>query len=333
MNYTMNKENLGTNKVSWLNYYDKIEVLSAEDEIYEGLRAEKKFISPKYFYNELGSELFEQITHLKEYYPSRTEKKLLAEVAPLLSIDFNGINIMELGSGDSSKITILLEHLSSETLASIHYYPMDISFSAIEKAVKQIEADFTLKAITAIVADFVTQLKFVPKIKNRLFCFFGSTIGNLNVQERNLFLQELALIMEPGDYLLIGMDNVKNKSVLEAAYNDSMGITADFNKNILSVCNKIVGTHFNTEDFDHYAFYNEDEARIEMHLRANKDINTRIKESEETLFIRKGNTIHTENSHKFSLKHIESMASTANLQIKQVFQDEKKWFSLVLFTK
>ncbi|TFH26517.1 MAG: L-histidine N(alpha)-methyltransferase, partial [Bacteroidia bacterium] len=291
------------------------------------------YISPKYFYNAGGSQLFESITELEEYYPTRTEKAILSGIGNRLKLDFNDLNIVELGSGDPSKIRLLLQQIPSETLATIHYYPVDISHTALEGSAMQLTEEFPEMAVTGIVADFMKQFDKLPKTQNRLFCFLGSTIGNFNPEERLSFMQHLGNEMEAGDHLLLGLDMVKDPRVLHRAYNDGQQVTAAFNKNILNVVNGIIDTSFDSADFEHLAFYNENEQRIEMHLKAMKDRKIRINGNGETLDIKKGETIHTENSYKFNREDIESIGSHAGLEVASVFTDEKLWFSLVHYYK
>lgn len=320
-------------KAKIINKLKEIDTGKVKDEILQGLNSQPKYISPKYFYNAGGSELFESITELKEYYPTRTEKSILSGIGTKLEMDFKNLNIVELGSGDPSKIRLLLHQIPSKELSGLHYYPVDISQSALESSMMQLAEEFPEITITGIVADFMQQFSKLPKIRNRLFCFLGSTIGNLTPDERMNFMQGLGNEMESGDHLLLGLDMVKDSSVLHRAYNDSQEITAAFNKNILNVVNGIIDTSFDSTDFEHLAFYNENEQRIEMHLKATRDRNIRINGNHETLNIKKGETIHTENSYKFSNEDIESIGRQAGLKAVSVFTDEQKWFSLVLYSK
>lgn len=320
-------------KAKIINKLKEIDTGKVKEEILQGLNSQPKYISPKYFYNAGGSELFESITELKEYYPTRTEKSILSGIGTKLEMDFKNLNIVELGSGDPSKIRLLLHQIPSKELSGLHYYPVDISQSALESSMMQLAEEFPEITITGIVADFMQQFSKLPKIRNRLFCFLGSTIGNLTPDERMNFMQGLGNEMESGDHLLLGLDMVKDSSVLHRAYNDSQEITAAFNKNILNVVNGIIDTSFDSTDFEHLAFYNENEQRIEMHLKATRDRNIRINGNHETLNIKKGETIHTENSYKFSNEDIESIGRQAGLKAVSVFTDEQKWFSLVLYSK
>jgi len=240
---------------------------------------------------------------------------------------------VELGSGDPSKISLLLQQIQTENHSDLHYFPVDISPSALENSLLQLEKEFPDIKVTAIVADFMHQLDKLPKVRNRLFCFLGSTIGNFQPVEMSGFLKNLGHAMEAGDHLLLGLDMVKDPRVLHRAYNDSQEVTAAFNKNILNVVNGIIDSGFDSTNFEHLAFYNERERRVEMHLKANRDQKIRINGNQETLDIKEGDTIHTENSYKFKSEDIESIGRQAGLKPVSVFTDENKWFSLVLYEK
>ncbi len=320
-------------KAKIVNKLKEIESGKVKEEILEGLTSDPRYISPKYFYHAGGSELFEEITRLEEYYPTRTEKAILVDIGEHLELEFTGLNIVELGSGDPSKIRLLLRQIPSEKHSGLHYYPVDISHSALEGSMGELAKEFPRIQVTGIVADFMHQFHKLPKVPNRLFCFLGSTIGNFKPGERESFMKKLGREMKPGDHLLLGLDMVKDPQVLHRAYNDSQKVTAAFNKNILNVVNGIVDTTFDASDFDHLAFYNEKEQRIEMHLKANRDRQIRINGHQESLHIKKGETIHTENSYKFQQQDIEHIGSRAGLKALSVFTDEHKWFSLVLYGK
>jgi len=320
-------------KTNILNKLKEIDSGKVKEEILEGLTSEPRYISPKFFYNSSGSKLFERITRLEEYYPTRTEKAILSRIGDRLELDLKGLNIVELGSGDPSKISLLLQQIQTENHSDLHYFPVDISPSALENSLLQLEKEFPDIKVTAIVADFMHQLDKLPKVRNRLFCFLGSTIGNFQPVEMSGFLKNLGHAMEAGDHLLLGLDMVKDPRVLHRAYNDSQEVTAAFNKNILNVVNGIIDSGFDSTNFEHLAFYNERERRVEMHLKANRDQKIRINGNQETLDIKEGDTIHTENSYKFKSEDIESIGRQAGLKPVSVFTDENKWFSLVLYEK
>jgi L-histidine Nalpha-methyltransferase len=303
-----------------------------KSEIISGLIATRKHISSSFFYDKIGSELFEEITRLEAYYPSKAEKEILSTLVDRLGIDLKGLNIIELGSGDASKISLLFEQIPRNVLETITYFPVDISKSAIEKSTQDISNRFYLNSITGVVADFNHQIPSIPGKGKKLYCFFGSTIGNLSPDAQKEFLSQLSKSMQSGDALLLGVDLIKDISTLEAAYNDKDGVTEAFNKNILCVVNSIINSNLRKGDFDHLCFYNTRENRIEMHLKARKDICCQATGKQE-IAIRKGETIHTENSYKFNHEKLEQLASCAGLTIGKVFTDSKRLFSLALYRK
>lgn len=320
-------------KVRIINKLQERDPKEVQKEILGGLSTQPRSISPKYFYDANGSRLFESITGLEEYYPTRTEKAILSGLGDQLELDFQNLNIVELGSGDPSKIRLLLQQIPREERSSLHYYPVDISPSALESSMARLAEEFPEIKITGIAADFMQQFDKLPKVQNRLFCFLGSTIGNFTPEERHNFMQNLAREMKAGDRLLLGLDMVKDPQVLHSAYNDSQQLTAAFNKNVLNVLNEIVDSTFETSDFEHLAFYNQEEQRIEMHLKALRDRKIRVNGQQTLLEIKKGECIHTENSYKFKEKDISSIGALAGLNTEIVFTDEQKWFSLVLYGK
>jgi L-histidine N-alpha-methyltransferase len=303
------------------------------DLILSGLTATPKYISSRFFYDDHGSGLFEKITELPEYYLTRTEKSILEKEAVGIVDRFDGGQLIELGSGDCSKISLVLNAVSSEKMKHLHYYPVDVSRWAIVKSFQILIRRFPGIRIHGILADFLKYLKFFPVDKPRLICFFGSTLGNFESGVSKQFLLNVASLMDPGDHFLLGIDMVKDHYVLEKAYNDSQGVTASFNKNILNVVNDRAETDFNPEQFEHMAFYNTLDKRVEMHLEALDDMTITSPYFESGIMMRKGETIHTENSHKFSRADISEIAAFTGFRIEQVFTDDKDWFSLVHYIK
>jgi L-histidine N-alpha-methyltransferase len=285
------------------------------------------------FYDEKGSKLFEEITKLPEYYLTSTELELLNDVAIELCYNLKNIDIVEFGSGDCTKISILLDAIPDEFIDTICYIPFDVSVVAVEKSSNILLERFPGIKIHGIVADFISQLDVIPKDRKKVYCFLGSTIGNFSIKNATQFLIDLNEIMQTDDLLLLGFDMLKNKEILEKAYNDSKNVTEKFNKNILNVVNEHIGTNFDPDNFEHIAFFNEDFSRIEMHLKAIKDLDIYCPICPINIEIKNGETIHTENSYKFKFEDIKNIASCAGLEIKKIFTDEDKWFSLVLLNK
>ncbi len=303
------------------------------DSIIAGLMSEQKRISSKFFYDKTGSNLFEQITRLDEYYPSRTEKTILENVAKKITPGLKNFDIVELGSGDASKISIILNAIDKKHRKFICYIPVDISQTALEISAEKISKKFPDIRVKGLVADFMSKFDFTISCSSKLICFFGSTIGNLTRKQSLYFVQKISEKMKTGDKFLLGLDMVKSKIILEAAYNDNQNITAKFNKNILNVINSILETNFNTDDFEHLAFYNSEYNRIEMHLKALKNIKIKSHFFSHIIELKQGETIHTENSHKYTKDDIYNFANLSNLNIENIFSDSKSYFSLVQFVK
>jgi len=324
------QHNLATREddISW-----KTAVGGEDQEILAGLMADPMYLSSKFFYDEVGSKLFEEITRLDEYYVSRTEKSILEANAGEIMSGADHASVVELGSGDCSKISILLSALGQETLKTVTYVPFDVSMSAIEDSGCRLREKFGSVEISAVVADFMDHIHLVSQHEKRVFCFFGSTIGNQDRGHAVRFLENLGKLMRSGERLLLGLDMVKDRNILEKAYNDTEGITARFNKNILEVTNHTIGTDFDTEEFEHRAFFHEEKQRIEMHLVARKDVTITSPFFDGTLGIQKGDSIHTENSHKFTTDHIDEMASLSGLSVRNAYADNNDWFTLVDYVK
>jgi L-histidine Nalpha-methyltransferase len=299
------------------------------DEIFRGLQAAPKHISSRFFYDATGSGLFEEITALQEYYPSRTEKSILQRVARDILSHNQYSDIVELGSGDCSKICILLDACEENEIEKTRYFPVDVSEDAILHSAEELVLRYPGLKVHGILADFMKHIDMLPGEGNRLICFFGSTLGNLENEQATAFIRRVKQLMKKGDALLLGLDMVKDIRVLEKAYNDSQGITAKFNRNILQVVNQLAGTNFNPANFQHVAFFNPEKSRIEMHLKALKEQVITSPHFPEALVVKKGEMIHTENSRKFTNKDIREFANAANLSIQGIYNDQKDYFSLL----
>jgi L-histidine N-alpha-methyltransferase len=313
--------------------FQEMAVRTEKEEMLAGLMSDQKYLPCKFFYDETGSRLYEQITRLEEYYPSRTEKSILKRHAEELMRDTDAVSLVDIGSGDCSKISILLHVLPKSVLSEITYVPVDVSMSAMEESRYKLQLRFGAIDVCGIIADFTKEIHLVSQHDNRIFCFFGSTIGNLDTREARSLVAKLGKLMKPGERLLLGLDMVKDKRILERAYNDKDKVTSEFNKNILKVANRILGTNFDLRYFQHHAFYNDEEERVEMHLVAKKDFTVNSPFLARELNIRKGQTIHTENSHKFTPDHISEFASIGDLSVRNVYTDSNQWFTLVDYIK
>ena len=311
----------------------KIEKSFAE-EISYSLNQNSKFINPKFFYDKKGSDLFESICLLPEYYPTRTEISILKNLEhDLLSYLDKNINLVELGSGASVKTRLILD-IFTKLQNKTEYFPIDISEILTESS-EQLLKDYDTLHITGIIDTYEGALEFLKTYddKKNLILFLGSSFGNFTPKDGKLFLEKIFSTMKSGDLFLIGLDLVKDKNILEAAYDDSQGITAQFNLNVLSRINDELDADFDIKNFSHYSIYNESDQRIEMNLKSLVTQSVIIGKSNLSLNLEKDELIHTEYSHKYNLSQIKELLSTVGFEIKNIWLDEKKFFSLTLLTK
>lgn len=298
-------------------------------ELLSGLQKKQKSINPKYFYNAKGSELFDRITRQPEYYPTRTEIKILQQFKHDIA-EYCGSDCMliEPGSGSSEKVRLLLDAIQPEA-----YIPLDISAEFLHQSALQLGEEFPWLDIHAICADFGhnwTLSKDLPEGKRIIF-YPGSTIGNLEPEEAITFLSRIKEWMGIDGGIVIGVDLHKSTQQLQDAYNDAEGITAEFNLNVLDHINPILNAEFDKNTFSHRAFYNNNEQRIEMHLVSQCEQNIRVNGS--TLHFAEQETIHTENSYKYTLDSFAQLAAAANLQVSQSWLDQDKLFSVHFLEK
>ncbi len=309
----------------------KAEEASAfETDILGGLRATPKRVPAKYFYDGTGSQLFERITELPEYYPTRCEIRILRDhardVAKLIP---EGAALVEFGSGSSKKARILLR--AAPVLAA--YVPVDICGEMIEQEAAELRPDFPGLKVLPVTADICFPFELPAEAKAapaRIGFFPGSTIGNFEPHEAAAFLRNAARILGAGATLIIGADLIKPVDVLNAAYNDAAGVTAKFNRNLLVRINRELGGNFRLETFEHHAFYNRERHRIEMHLASLRRQKVRV--ANETIDFRAGETIHTENSYKYSVASLGALARGAGWQPAGVWTDAREYFSIQAFT-
>jgi dimethylhistidine N-methyltransferase len=274
-------------------------------DVIAGLTAKPKYLPPKYFYDLTGSGLFDRITSLPEYYPTRSELGLLTKHAPEIASLFPPASaLVEFGSGSSRKARILLR-----TAASLEaYVPVDISGDFLHEDAVRLRRDFSHLSIIPVVADFTAMTELPPEIAvmPRAGFFPGSTIGNFEPHEACAFLHRAGGILGAGAVLIVGVDLEKAPDILYRAYNDAEGVTAKFNLNLLVRINRELGANFDLAAFEHHAFYNAERHRIEMHLASTKRQKVRICEA--TIEFRAGETIHTENSYKYSVESFQALA-------------------------
>lgn len=304
---------------------------SAENEqfaadLHAALARAPKTISPKYFYDEAGSHLFEQICELPEYYPTRTELSLLQAHAADMALQFGPqVQLVEYGAGALRKVRLLLDAMPRD---AVQFVPVDISGPHLLAACDGLAADYPGLAIQPLVADFTRPhtLPPCPDHSRRVGFFPGSSIGNFTPSEADAFLR-LAAAELAGGGLLIGIDLVKDHDTLHAAYNDAAGVTAAFNLNVLDRARRELGADFPVDGFEHLAFYNPAYRRIEMHLRATQALELRLGCA--TYAFHEGETLHTEHSHKYSVTGFQAMAQRAGFKPGKVWTDQNGWFAVL----
>jgi L-histidine Nalpha-methyltransferase len=301
-------------------------------DVLEGLQGSPKSLPPKWFYDSVGSDLFDQITRLPEYYPTRAEAEILrarsAEIASVTGAD----TLVELGSGTSEKTRTLLQALHDGGSLR-RFVPFDVDASILSAAATAIQREYPDIEIAAVCGDFEEHLSEIPDGGRRLFVFLGSTIGNLTADPRASFLAALAAVMRPGDSLLLGTDLVKDTERLVMAYDDAAGVTARFNRNVLAVINRELDADFDIDAYRHVARWNSDEERVEMWLRAERAQRVRIAALGLTVEFAAGEEILTEVSCKFRPDAVADELARAGLQRTRWWTDEAGDFGLSLATK
>lgn len=307
----------------------KTKVSEFYTDVLKGLTSEQKYLPSKYFYDEVGSDLFEQICQLDEYYPTDCEVSIMEkEIDEISDVIGEQVQLIELGSGSSMKTRLLIENCKNLDM----YVPVDISGAFLQTAAERLRSDYPNLDIQPVVADYTSSFE-IPKsdhARKRIIYFPGSTIGNFTQARASDFLDKIGSILKAGDGLLIGVDLKKEVGVLEAAYNDSKGVTAAFNRNILTRINEEIGADFDLNKFQHRAFYNAREGRIEMHLESLENQVVQIDKTK--IEFEKSETIHTENSHKYTVNEFNDIAGDFFNRLK-TWTDENDYFSVHYFER
>ncbi|HZD89041.1 MAG TPA: L-histidine N(alpha)-methyltransferase [Pseudolabrys sp.] len=298
-------------------------------DVLRGLKATPKRIPAKYFYDDAGSLLFDRITDLPEYYPTRCEMRILeAQATEICKLIPEGAALVELGAGSNKKARLLLK--AAPTLSV--YVPVDICGEMIEREAVELRRDFPKLEVRPVAADFTKEFELPDEAREapaRVGFFPGSTIGNFEPHEAAAFLNNIGRILGPGALLIIGVDLVKPVEVLKAAYNDKAGVTAKFNLNLLKRINRELGGTFDLDCFEHHAIYNRERNRIEMHLASLK--RQKVKVAGEAIDFRAGETIHTENSYKYSVESLTALARGVGWLPVKAWTDADKYFSIQAF--
>ncbi|MEV0402675.1 L-histidine N(alpha)-methyltransferase [Actinoallomurus sp. NPDC050550] len=296
-------------------------------DVADGLGARPKTLPAKWFYDERGSELFEEITRLEEYYPTRRERAILAARAPEIAEATGARTLMELGAGSGEKTRMLLDALSG-TLQT--YVPVDVSGDFLARAAGQIAADHPGLAVHPVVADYERHLALLPDGERRLIVFLGGTIGNMTPAERVSFLSALRATMGDEDALLVGADLVKDEKRLVRAYDDARGITAEFNRNVLNVINRELGADFVPQRFAHVALWNPGDEWIEMRLRSLERQVVQVPAIDLEVEFAEGEEVRTEISAKFRRERLDAEAGAAGMAIDRFWTDADGDFALTL---
>ncbi|GAB2965425.1 L-histidine N(alpha)-methyltransferase [Saccharothrix stipae] len=294
-----------------------------------GLTARPKWVSPKWFYDAVGSELFEEITRLPEYYPTRAEREILVARAAEIASLTGAHSLVELGSGSSEKTRLLLSALREHGTLT-EFVPLDVSPSALTEAAKAIMASYPGLRVHGVVGDFTEHLGLLPGTPPRVVAFLGGTIGNLIPEERDKFFTSVRDVLEPGEWLLLGTDLVKDPDVLVRAYDDAQGVTAEFNRNVLRVMNRELDADFDPADFEHVALWNAEQEWIEMRLRALRPVKTHVAALGLDVEFTEGEELRTEVSAKFRREGVERELSAAGFALHHWWTDPESRFALSL---
>jgi L-histidine Nalpha-methyltransferase len=297
-----------------------------------GLTAPQKWLPPKYFYDARGSQLYEQICELPEYYPYRAERDIFITYAAEIHAEIGRLALVEFGSGNAAKTRHLLTAYEQADTPFV-YCPVDISDSMLEATSAQLLEEYRHLTVQAMHADFAGHPEVVRafQVEKKALAFFGSSLGNFTQEESATFLSRSALIMGPEDVFLLGIDLKKSPDILVPAYDDAQGVTAAFNLNVLYRINRELGGQFDVQSFEHMALYNDEQGRIEMHLRSRKAQYIPITKIDQVVSFQTGETIHTENSCKYTVDEVRALGDQANLDLCRTWFDRQRYFLLALF--
>ncbi len=298
------------------------------DDLVAGFEEKPRCIPPKYFYDQTGSQLFDQITHTKDYYPTRTERCILRDNLNDIVSRLPGNSVLiEPGGGSCSKVKLFLNELRP-----FAYVPMDISEVHLNLSSEALAEEFPWLTVHAVCNDFTADISVPDELpmNNRVVFFPGSSVGNFHPEDATTYLSKIATLVGNGGQLLIGVDLKKDKEVLEKAYNDQEGVTANFNLNLLTRINRELKSNFELEGWQHFAYYNNQENRIEMHLKSLYQQVVNIRDCE--YYFEENECIHTENSYKYSIEEFQSLALRSGFRSDNVWVDENNLFSVHLFS-
>jgi L-histidine Nalpha-methyltransferase len=299
------------------------------DDVREGLSCPFKELPPKYFYDERGSELFERIMELPEYYPTRCERSILDRRAPEIVAAADAGTLIELGSGSAAKTRVLLEAMR-EANSLETYIPVDISEEITRRTASELVEDFAGLRVHGVVCDYETHLERIPREEGAVIAFLGGTIGNFRPAPRRSFLARIATLMYPGDRFLLGTDLVKDRAVLEAAYNDPRGVTAEFNKNVLHVLNREFDADFDPDGFEHVAFWDPHNCWMDIRLRSLAEQFIDLRGLDMRVHYARNEEMRTEISTKFTPERLEEIYADAGLEMTALWTDPEGLYALSL---
>jgi L-histidine N-alpha-methyltransferase len=311
-------------------HLDGTQERSLAEDVLDGLTRPFKELPPKHFYDARGAELFDRICELPEYYPTRTERAILESSAQDLAELTGAVELVELGSGTAAKTRLLLDALhAAGTLR--RYVPMDVTETMVRDSARELTDEYPGLRVHGVIGDFERHLDRVPEAEGpRIVAFLGGTIGNFPPGSRRRFLRQIARLMGPEDHLLMGTDLVKDPRVLEAAYDDAEGVTAEFNRNVLRVLNRELDADFDPADFDHVALFDTEHEWIEMRLRARRELTMTIRQLDLQVRFEAGEELRTEISAKFTPERLEGDLAAAGLELASWLTDPDGLFALSL---
>lgn len=307
------------------NHLDSREARTLVHDVRDGLTGTPKELPPKHLYDSYGSQLFERICKLPEYYPTRTERQILERYASEIAQTTGACELIELGAGSASKTRLLLD-----ALPVWRYIPIDVSESAVRDTAQALTAAYPTLHVHGVIGDFERHLSQLTTDGPTVVALLGGTIGNFTPQGRQRLLGEIAGLLEPDDYLLLGTDLVKDAAVIEAAYDDSQGVTAEFNRNMLRVLNRELGADFDLASFEHVAFFDHENEWIEMRLRASDACQINFSAIDLEVSFHKDEELRTEISAKFTRERLERDYDTAGLELSEWYTDPDELFALSL---
>jgi L-histidine Nalpha-methyltransferase len=303
---------------------------SLADDVLDGLTRPFKELPPKHFYDARGAELFDRICELPEYYPTRAERTILEASAEEIAELTGAVELVELGSGTAAKTRVLLNALHSAGTLE-RYVPVDVTESMVRDCAEELTGEYPGLRVHGVIGDFERHLHHIPPpVGPRIVAFLGGTIGNFPPGSRRRVLREVARLLGPGDHLLMGTDLVKDPQVLEAAYDDAQGVTAEFNRNVLRVLNRELRADFDPEDFDHVALFDRENEWIEMRLRARREHTTMVQDLDLSVHFDAGEELRTEISAKFTPERLEGDLHAAGLGLVRWLTDPQEQFALTL---